>query len=134
MKWWERYGVECVYRETCWHCSAPIKGTEHFIMYGFSQRRNMPERVRAIQVCGICEGHESAMLEAQDECRKYIEIEVSIRCTCGQAALAATGECMQCGREKRMLDKRWAAIKLARRLLLDVKREIRNRTRAGDDG
>lgn len=123
-EWWEAYDVDLYRRETCWHCEAPLSGPANFFPHGTFTIRGIT-KVRAMQVCALCLMHEAAQVEARDEGRKFAEIELR-RCVCGRARLAVIGECVTCHRERRMLDKQWAEIKLARRILSSLRKEIKD--------
>ena len=121
-EWWEAYDVDLYRRETCWFCDCPLEGVPYFFPYGTFTIRKIT-KFRALQVCQLCCMHEAAQIEATDEGRKFVGIELR-RCVCGRAQLSSLGECVTCHRERRMLDRELADIKLTRRILASLKKEI----------
>jgi hypothetical protein len=133
-EWWERGYVEVHRRATCWFCEAPLAGKEIFVPWGAQgSYRGRPQSVHAMQVCWLCLMHESARVEAKDDGRRFVDIEFE-RCRCGRAQLSSIGECITCRRERRMLDRQWAEIKLARRILSSIRKEIKVGKAALDGG
>lgn len=131
-EWWEAYDVDLHRRETCWHCAVSLTGTQIFFPWGTYTIRGR-SKLRAIQVCATCYAHESAMAEATDEGRKFVPIEL-VRCVCGRAQLSSIGECAACHRQRRMLDRQYAEIKLVRRILSSIRKEIKNDKSTLDGG
>lgn len=123
--WWEHPYITVGAREACCVCDEPCPA-EHYLPYvGWGRGDRI--QVYAHRACARCVAQEVAMLEAKDEGRQYVTILPLRRCVCGNAALAITEECVPCSRQRRMLDREWSDLKLARRLLRDVKRELRSR-------
>lgn len=122
-EWWESPHVMLHRRETCWYCEAALSPPAIFMPEGGCNLRGI-QRAHAIQCCALCFMHESARVEARDECRKFVDIEYE-RCVCGRAQVSLIGECITCHRERRMLDRQWAEIKLARRILTSIRKEIK---------
>lgn len=131
-EWWEQHGVRAYRRTECWFCEAQLAGTNYFIPFGRNTDRYRTW-LDAMQVCALCCMREYAIIEAKDECRKFVAIEAE-RCVCGRVQISAIGECIACHRERRMLDKQWAEIKQARRILQSIRKEIKIGKTAFDGG
>lgn len=124
-EWWENSGVEAQRRTDCWYCDAQLTGPPIFFPWGSQGMwRGRPQRILAMQCCALCCMREYAIVEAKDEGRRFVDIERE-RCVCGRAQVGSIGECITCHREKRMLDKQMRDIKLARRILASIRKEIK---------
>lgn len=123
--WWDRYEVYCNRSKKCWHCNGPT--VELFIPHGwFAVGRGRVRKLWAQQVCPVCFEHEFAIIEAEDDGRRFSKVELTDRCLCGRAVLPPIGECVLCHRERRMLSKQQAQLRLTRRMLLQLRQGIRD--------
>lgn len=124
VEWWQHHTVKAIRRGQC-SCCGKISNEDCFIAAGWQYERG-GERLVALQVCRTCERYEAALLEALDEGRPLVKLSAWSRCMCGNAALESISECWECAKERRMLDRRLREIKLARRVLRQLRSEVRS--------
>ena len=120
----------------CWWCNKPVavKDTQPDDWPYWTHWTTYYKRGRGIMqfypVCAVCFEMDKAIATAQLEGVRFTEISVWERHHCGRTLHAMSGSCIHCSRELRLLDFKFAEIKIARRMVNQLLRSARERQAA----
>lgn len=116
--------------ECCGFCYEPCDpdACGEMMWHTYETRRYV--RVTMRPLCNTCAPHYEAILEAQDEGRRFTKLSPpSERCVCGnlasEACLQRTGWCVPCQRQWRMLHYQIAEVKMARAMIREARKQLR---------
>lgn len=119
--------VEKAPRDSCFYCDKSIAKSEDGFFIPLSKiRRRGVLITQAVQVCSTCHGIEVALLEAAGARRRFTEVDCKNRCACGAVAHTKLGWCVRCWKDYRMLEKQEADARFNRRLINQLKEEMKN--------
>lgn len=123
MSWWQRNDVVLYETTECHYCKTQCN--EDYVIPVGTHTRHRRVTTYAARVCFYCYLHEAAMLEARDKSCRFTEIDVVDHCVCGRAYVFALQGCYTCAHERRMLGYQAAEIKRCRRILTEIRKEVR---------
>lgn len=124
--------------ENCYCCETVLDETsgQHWLVRRYEQAKKSRIDFKLFQVCRPCEEAEQACDEAEADGRRFTQVGVGVygsysfggdRCVCGAVTVTALAFCVQCSKRSRMLGKLQAEQKQIAGLLVQLRREARNK-------